>query len=376
MKSALCSVVLLSVITVCAQVQQIRIAAGSPEDQASQAISNEKDAQKRAAMWQDFVQKFASNADAVAYGNSQLSQQFQDAGDIAKAMEYDEKALAAQPRNLELLVTLAGLAERVKANEKTADFAIRGGAAFTSIATQPKPEGATAEQFAANIKSAQDPLRSSYEYLEALGVNAVMAEQDNKLRMSELERFAAAFPNSRFQDQLLQVSVYTLGQLKDSARLASFAEKALAASPNSLSTLVVLAAAFADLPDAASTARAESYARKALELAKTQTGEDAGKLQFNSGLAHSTLAYALLKQDKAAAAIQEFKAALPELKGNPEAYQAALFRLGYAYGKTNRAAEAKAALSEAAGISGPYQQPARELLAKIEAVAPKSARKK
>src|SRR5690348_18291972 len=93
-----------------AQLEKIIIPAGTPEDQAMQAISNETDAQKRVAMLQDFVQKFASNPQAVAYGNSQLSQLYFEQGDTSKAMEFGEKAVAAQPNNLEIIVSVTSVA--------------------------------------------------------------------------------------------------------------------------------------------------------------------------------------------------------------------------------------------------------------------------
>ncbi len=136
---------------------------------------------------------------------------------------------------------------------------------------------------------------------------------------------------------------------------------------------MVLAGAFVDSSNAADAVRAETYARKAIDLSKTQTGADPAKQQMYTGLAHSVLGYSLLKQDKAPAAIPELKAAADELKGNPDPYSMALYRLGYAYGKTNRMAEAKATLTEAASIPGPNQKPARDLLAKIEAPPAKKA---
>ena len=48
---------------------KITIAAGTPEDKELQAISNQGDAQKRTAMLEEFVRKFAANPAAVAYGN-------------------------------------------------------------------------------------------------------------------------------------------------------------------------------------------------------------------------------------------------------------------------------------------------------------------
>ncbi len=373
MKTAVSLFVLFAALAAGAQVQTFLITAGSPEDQAIQAISAENDAQKRVAMWQDFVQKFPDNPQAVAYGNAQLAQLSSDQGDSVKALAYGEKALAAQPNNLEVLISLASVAQKMKSNEKMVDFAARGGVVFQSIAKQPRPEGMADDQFAAKIQQDQQPVRSSYEYLEAVGFNALVAEEDAQKRLSDVERFTAAFPNSRFQEQLLQVTAFTLGSLKDPARMNSFAEKALAANPNSIPTLVVLAGAFVDSSNAADAVRAETYARKAIDLSKTQTGADPAKQQMYTGLAHSVLGYSLLKQDKAPAAIPELKAAADELKGNPDPYSMALYRLGYAYGKTNRMAEAKATLTEAASIPGPNQKPARDLLAKIEAPPAKKA---
>src|SRR6266478_5749555 len=77
-----------------AQLDRIVIPAGTPEDQALQDISKEADAQKKLALYQDFVQKFAGNPAAVAYGNWQISQAYQESGDLAKALEYGDKALA------------------------------------------------------------------------------------------------------------------------------------------------------------------------------------------------------------------------------------------------------------------------------------------
>ena len=77
---------------------QLVIPAGTPEDHDLQAIANEQDAAKKLAMYQDFVQKYASNPAAVAYGNWQLSQAYQATGDLNKALDYGDKALAGSPR--------------------------------------------------------------------------------------------------------------------------------------------------------------------------------------------------------------------------------------------------------------------------------------
>ena len=50
------------------QIDNIVIAAGTPEDQALQAITKEPDDQKKLAMYEDFLKQFSSNPAAAASG--------------------------------------------------------------------------------------------------------------------------------------------------------------------------------------------------------------------------------------------------------------------------------------------------------------------
>ena len=68
--SVLLAILLSAASLLYAQVDKIVIPAGTPEDQALNAINNEQDAQKRLAMYQDFQEKFASNPVAVAYATA------------------------------------------------------------------------------------------------------------------------------------------------------------------------------------------------------------------------------------------------------------------------------------------------------------------
>jgi len=101
-----------------AQVDHIVIAAGTDEDHALQAISSEQDPQKKLALYEEFVQKFSSNPAAAAYGNWQLSQAYQATGDLQKALDYGDKALAGSPRNLDILVSQGSVAQQAKNNAK------------------------------------------------------------------------------------------------------------------------------------------------------------------------------------------------------------------------------------------------------------------
>src|SRR5579864_4354498 len=108
--------VVISLSQAGAQVEHIVIAAGTDEDHALQAISNEQDSQKKLAMYEDFVQKFSSNPAAAAYGNWQLAQAYGATGDLPKALNYGDKALLASPHNLDILVSQASLAQQAKNN--------------------------------------------------------------------------------------------------------------------------------------------------------------------------------------------------------------------------------------------------------------------
>ncbi|HKD03275.1 MAG TPA: hypothetical protein VKB77_12635 [Terriglobales bacterium] len=351
-----------------AQLDKIVIPAGTPEDQALQAISSEPDSQKKLTMYQDFLERFPSNPAAVAYANWQISQSYQSAGDLAKALEYGDKALASSPHNLDILVSEANIAQQMKNDPKAFEYAVRGGEAYNSIARQPRPEGLSDQDFASRVEDEKTGARSAYEFLEAAGYNAIVSENDPRTRMAEIERFTPAFPNSRFAEQITQYAMMALTDLKDMNRLVAYGEKTLAANPNSLGTLTLLANAYADDPRPGSLNKSVTYAQKTIEVAKADAPDADRSRKLAAGVAHSTLGYVYMKQDKTAAAIPELKSASALLKGqDDQSYALAMYRLGFAYGKLNKVSEAREVLMEAVKIRGPVQQPAQELLAKVNA---------
>jgi tetratricopeptide (TPR) repeat protein len=354
-----------------AQVDHIVIAAGTDEDHALQAITSEQDAQKKLAMYQDFVQKFASNAPAEAYGNWQISQSYQATGDFPKALDYGDKALAGSPHNLDILVSQASIAQQAKDNGKLMDYAARGGEVCHAIAKQPKPDGMSDGDFAQKVNDDKSGSQNNCDFLETTGFNVITTETDPKSRMAEIEKFTLAYPDSKYGDQVSNYAMYTLGpgQLNDQARLLVFGEKVLAADPNSLPALLILANYYAE---ANSSAKAITYAQKAVEVAKGDA-PDADKMhKLSAGAAHNTIGWAYLKQEKATSAIPELKSAAALLKGQDEQqYARALYGLGFAYGKLNKLTEAREVLTEAVKIQGPLQSMSQDLLTKVNAARAK-----
>jgi tetratricopeptide (TPR) repeat protein len=355
-------------VSVSAQVDHIVIAAGTDEDKALQAISNEPDAQKKVAMYEEFVQKFASNPAAVAYGNWQLSQAYQGTGDLQKALDDGDKALAGSPHNLDILVSQASISQQMKNNAKLMDYVARGGEICQSISKQTKPEGMSEEEFSRKVAEDKGSVQNSCDFLETSGFNVIATENDPKARMSEIEKFTAAFPDSKFQDQVSSYAMYTLGpgQLNDPTRLVAFGEKALAANPNSLPALLLLANFYGDDSKPGSAAKAVSYSQKVIDLAKADAPDADKSRKISAGVAHATLGYAYMKQDKTAAAVPDLKLAVALLKGqDDQQYARALYGLGFACGKLNKLTEARAVLTEAVSIQSPWQSMSKDLLAKV-----------
>jgi tetratricopeptide (TPR) repeat protein len=364
---------LLIAARVSAQGNKIEIAAGTPEDHDLQLITNEQDAAKRLTMYLDFVQKYSANPAAVAYGNWQISQAYQSSGDLTKALEYGDKALAGAPRNLEILVSQASIAQQAKDNTKLMDYAAKGGEVCNSIGKQPKPDGVSDDDFKRQVEEEKDASKSGCDFLEQVGYSVIASENDAKSRMADIDKFSAAFPNSKYQDQVSSYALYALGQLNDQTRLLAYADKALAANPNSLPALLLLANFYGDDTKPGSAAKAVTYAQKAIDAAKPDAPDADKPRKVSAGMAHNIIGYAYaFKQDKSAAAIVELKAAAALLKGqDDQQYARALYGLGYVYGKLNKLTEARDVLTEAAKIPSPWQKIAQDLLTKVNAARAK-----
>jgi tetratricopeptide (TPR) repeat protein len=355
-----------------AQIENIVIPAGTPEDRALQAITKEPDDQKKLAMYEDFLKQFSSNPAAVAYGNWQISQAYQSAGELQKALDYGDKALASAPHSLDIFVSQASIAQQLKDNSKLLDYSVRGGEVYNSIGKGAKLEGVSDQDFASHTEEQKNSAKNSREFLEAAAFNVIVDETNAKARMADIERFSPAFPNSRFDESIASYAMMSLSDLRDTARVVAYGEKALAANPNNLAALLLLAGTYVDDPKPGSVAKAATYAQRAVAAAKADAPDADRTRKLSAGVAHSTLGYAAMKQDKTAAAIPELKSATALLKGlDDQQYAVALYRLGYAYAKLSRVTEAREVLTEGAKIPGPVQPLSQDLLSKVNAARAK-----
>ena len=130
-----------------------------------------------------------------------------------------------------------------------------------------------------------------------------------KSRMSDIDRFTSAFPNSRFDEPIASYAMMSLTELKDTARVVAYGEKALAANPNNLPALLLLAGTYVEDPKPGGVAKAVNYAQKAVAAAKADAPDADRTHKLSGGVAHSTLGYAYMKQEKTVPAIAELKSA-------------------------------------------------------------------
>lgn len=364
----LASLLCIFTIATAAQIVQFSFPAGSPEDQASDAIAKETDAQKKIALLNDFMQKFSSNPTAVAYAGWQLAEAYQQGGDLKAARAAGEKALDAAPGAIDIAVALTNIAQKTKDNAGVVTYAARGAAAYDSIAKQPKPDDVTDSAFAAKIKNEQEAVKPTYESLQGAAYNAIMSEEEPAARMKLVKAFTAAFLKSTYEVQVAQYAIISLLQTSNFAELSSYGEQAVKENPDNAGILVLLARGYSeDQKSPAHLEKAAAYGKHAVELALADASLTAEQKNALIGTAKSVIGWSLLRQDKAAAAIPELKDAAPLLKSNAVDYSSALYGLAFAYAKLNRIAEAKAVLTEAVNVAGPYQQPARDLLQKVNA---------
>jgi len=348
------------------QVETIVIPAGTPEDNDLNAITNEQDAQKKVSMYQDYLQKYASNQAAVAYANWQLSQYYQSTGDLQKARECGEKAVAGSPHNLDILTSQVTIAQQLKDNAQVFTYSVQGGEVFNSIEKQPKPADMSDEQFASLIASQKDSNKNAYEFFEDAAFNSIAAAPDAKTRIDYIDKFTVTFPKSKMDEQVTSYAMLSLSELKDNYRLIEYAEKALTANPNNLPALLLLANIYVDSSEPGALGKAITYAQKAIVAAKADDPAAEKSQKISAGVGHSVMGRAYAKQQKTLPSISELKSATALLKGNDEQqYAVAAYYLGWDYAKVNKLTDARAILNDAATIPGPVQQPVKDLLIKV-----------
>lgn len=347
-----------------AQIDTVTIAAGSPEDKELTGIGNEQDLEKKISMYQDFLQKYSSNQMAVAFGNWQLAQAYQAFGDLPKALEAGDKALASSPRNLDILSSLVGIVQQMHDNARVFKYSNQGGGIYNSIDKQTKPADVADDTFRSSIDAEKQNNKGVYQFFQNSAFSVIASETDAKARMAYIDQFTTTFPKSGLDDQLTSYAMMSLAEMQDNKRLIAYGEKVLSANPESQPALLMLANTYVQSPETA--AKAVPYAQKVIMLAKADDPAAASSDKVSAGIAHCVVGRAYALQGKNLPSIAELKTATTLLKGADEQqYSIAAYYLGWNYAKLNKLADARSILTEGAAIPGPMQGPIKDLLTKV-----------
>jgi tetratricopeptide (TPR) repeat protein len=352
----------------------------SPEDQLTLAYNGAANPQEQVAALDKYAQ---ANADSkfMPCINEYYTMALVKQGTFDKAIEYGEKDLAANYRDLSLSVNLMkAYVGAGKATDNAFDLVIKAPDLIKKETTPSRPAKATDEEWQKMQQDSGELAKDVNDYMTYAFFQLLPRTPDAAKRLEYLGQFEKAYPNVDAQ-QAAQINfqyflAYDMAGKGDQA--GPYGEKAIAADGSNPQVLNLVAYDYVNRQT--NLDKAESYSKKVLTLVpalKKPDGEadDQFKTDQNNqlGMAHVTLGYVYFqrgaKTHKVEPAISEFKTAVALLGGNPPLRGQALYYLGYAYEVQTPANHhaASDALTQSVAIQSPWQAPARDLLAKVKA---------
>jgi len=360
--------------------KSVSVAAGTPEDKALSQIYDTPDGPEKVALLDKFMADYGKDELALL-GDQLYMQTYLAQKNYAKVVEYGEKALEADPDNLETIVTMVHAADEQGDAQKMAALAEKAAAIMKRYQASPPPEGTPPEEWsktkADNVAKAQNNL----DYIQRSAYNAIYKTTDATAKAGLFERFAAAFPDSPYRLAALEQAAFAYQQARNVAKMTETANAILSSDPNNVSMLLMLADYWSDAGKELDRAAAD--AQKVLDLlAQAKKPDNVAEDQWQQsvalqkGTAYSSLGQVQVIRGRNAPAVDAFQKANPLLKSNTFLYARNLYRLGFTLAKMQRIPEARTTLTEAVRLDSPYKPLAQETLDKIGGATPrKTARK-
>lgn len=356
------------------------IVINTPEDGLTLAYNGAESPQEQIAAIDKFMQEHADSK-FVPCALEYYTMAHLKLNNYDKVIEYGEKAIALGHHDV---MTSLNLAKAYVASGKVSD------AAFGAILGAPEvilKEGTPSrgtklsdEEWKKELEDATAQAADWRAYMEYAFFQLIQRETDGNKRMQWLDKFTAAYPESRNKGQISFNYFLAAKIANDAAKSDEYGDKAIADNPENVSALNLVADDFATRQTKLD--QAEQYAQKAVTLIPTQSKpEGVPDDQFKAsqdtqlGMAHLTLGYIAFqrgaKTKKVAPAIDLFKKASDLLTTNPQLQGRALFYLGYAfevlYPPNHKGAID--ALTRSAALASPWQGQAQELLGKVKKAA-------
>jgi len=347
----------------------VPIQANSPEDKALAAINAATDPAQKLALIDKFAAELGSGDMAIVadelYVNYYLAAKNND-----KVFEYGEKLWAVDPDNFLNGVNLVRAAQDKNDLERLFKYGEKTVAIVRRYRASPPPQGRSADDWQRDVKDILAQVNDNLNFVEQTLFFAAYRSTDPVARAGYLLRFAEACPESAYALQAQEIAASSYLMAGDNAKMLDTANKVLAKDPDNLGMLVLVANYLSEKGEQLD--KAEACAAKAVSVLATAkkpenlTDEQwAQQSALEKGIALSSLGQVNIIHRRDAAALENFKAAAPLLKSDPPTYGRNQYRMGFALLNLRRVAEARAALTEAASIKGPYQGLAQQKLSSL-----------
>jgi tetratricopeptide (TPR) repeat protein len=326
---------LLALFVFSASAQQRKhfvINSSTPEGELLQNIGQESDDAKKLSLMQDFVSKYPKH-EGAGWVYDQMQQTFLKQKDYDKALDAGEKALAADPADLDAAYN------NLKAGEgKTDPDLVKKWSAATSAIARKIAAGPAASD---EDKQSVDHAKQVDTYTE-YSLYAAALQTADPAKVAELvDSLMERNPKSQYVSMLAGKYLTSLQQSGKADKASAMAEKIVAVDPSNADALLI--AADSNL-QRNHTDKAIAYATKVTEVLASKPAPEGisaadwektkqamlGRARWIAGVGYGA-------ENKFGPADKALRAALPAVTGNSQLTATALFYLGlsnYQLGKT------------------------------------------
>ena len=242
------------------------IHAGSPEDQAMDAISTATDPAQKLALIDKFMADFGKG-DMAIIANELYVSYFADAKDYAKMADYCQKILAVDPDNFNATIHLARAESELGKIAPLFDAGEKMNAIILRYKAQKPPADSVSADWQSRHDQALADQHDQIVYVQDLLASAVFHAQSPAEQAAFGERFAADFPDSPYAASCEGLAARAYLQLQNIPKMTATGEKALSMDPDNVDTLLLLADYYSDKGQ--ELAKADAYAKKAIAVLPT-----------------------------------------------------------------------------------------------------------
>jgi len=372
---------LLAALPLPAQIGKlVPIKAGTAEDRAVTEINAATDPAQQLTLIDKFAADFGTG-DMAIVANDLYVNHYIAAQNYTKAFEYGAKLWALDPDSFSNGVNMLRAAAAVGEEAKLFDYGDKIGAILQRFQAKPAPAGATAPEWAEQKDMALAGIHDNLDWVEHTLFLASYNKKDPSGRAAALLRFVGNFPASSLAAQAQEIAAASYRQAQQTAKMIEVANKLLEKDPDNRAMLLLFADYYSEKGEqldkaAANATRVVELTAKAVKPEGMTDEQWAQQIQLDKGLALSALGQVNIQKKDNAKAAENFQAAAPLLKSNPEMYARNQYRLAFALLNLHKTAEGKAVLEELAATAGPFQSLAQQKLKSLAAASGRAPAKK